>query len=371
MFSNRIGTLALIIGVAAAFPTAHAASPGAVFVMTNGADQNEVIAYARGEDGHLQERARYNTEGRGSGGQTDPLQSQGSLTLSPDNTLLYVVNAGSGSISTFRVHGPNLSLVGKAPAGGAEPVAITQWGNLVYVVNAGAAGQLVGFTVDAGGHLKQIPNSTTFLSGKYTGAASVSISPDGKFLVVVERAANTISTFPINPDGTLGAIVATMSPGPGAFSGLFAPGDVLVVTETGAVGTVPDSALSTYAVSGSGIVPITQSAPTYGEANCWSAITPNGQYVYADNSASGTISGFSIGTGGVLTPIGDTVLATLPAGSANLDNAISSDGAFLYTLNSGTGAISILQIAANGTLTLLGERGGLTPNAGYNGIAAF
>jgi 6-phosphogluconolactonase len=371
MLSNRIGTFAFIFGLAAGLPAARAATTGAVFVMTNGADDNQVIAYARGDDGRLQERASYNTEGRGSGGQTDPLQSQGSLTLSPDNTLLYAVNAGSGTISTFHVHGPNLSLVGKVPSGGSEPVAVTQFGNWVYVVNAGAAGDVVGFTVDAGGHLKQIPNSTTFLSGKYTGAASVSVSPDGKYLVVVERGANTISTFPINADGTLGTIVATLSPAPGAFDGMFTPGGALVVTETGAVGTLPDSALSTYTVSGSGITAITQSAPTYGDADCWSAVTPNGKYVYADNSASSTVAGFSIGTGGVLTAIGSTILATLPQGSSNLDMAISSDSAFLYTLDSGTGAISILQIGADGSLKLVGERSDLTPNAGYNGIAAF
>jgi 6-phosphogluconolactonase len=370
MFSNRIGTFALIVGVAAAFPSAQAATAGAVFVMTNGADHNEVIAYARGEDGKLQERARYETEGRGSGGQTDPLQSQGSLTLSPDGTLLYAVNAGSGNISTFRVHGPNLSLAGKISSGGSEPVAITQFGSLVYVVNAGAAGDLVGFTVDASGRLKEIPNSTTFLSGKYTGAASGAISPDGKYLVVVERGANTISTFPINADGTLGPIVATVSPAPGAFDGQFTPGGALVVTETGAVGTLPDSGLSTYTVSAAGVTAITQSAPTYGDADCWSAITPNGQYVYADNSGSATVAGFAIGKDGTLSPIGSTILATLPAGSANLDMSISRDGAFLYTLDSGTGAITILQIAADGTLKLIGERTDLTPNAGYNGIAA-
>jgi 6-phosphogluconolactonase len=371
MFSKRFGTLAFTIGLAAALPTAGAATAGAVFVMTNAADQNEVIAYARGEDGRLQERARYNTEGRGSGGQTDPLQSQGSLTLSPDHALLYAVNAGSGNISTFRVHGPNLALVGKVSSGGSEPVAVTQRGNLVYVVNAGAAGDVVGFTVEPGGNLKQISNSTTFLSGKYTGAASVSISPDGKYLVVVERGANTISTFPINADGTLGAIVATTSPAPGAFDGQFTPAGALVVTETGAIGTLPDSALSTYTISGSGITPISQSIPTYGDANCWSAITPNGQFVYADNSGSATVAGFSIGKDGGLSPIGSTILATLPQGSANLDMAITGDSAFLYTLDSGTGNISILHIEADGSLKEVGQHGGLTPNAGYNGIAAF
>ena len=79
-------------------------SAGAVFVMTNNVDKNEVIAYRRASDGTLQEGARFDTGGRGSGGNNDPLESQGSLTLSQDHSLLFAVNAGSGSVSVFSVH---------------------------------------------------------------------------------------------------------------------------------------------------------------------------------------------------------------------------------------------------------------------------
>ena len=78
---------------------------GAVFVMTNSATRNEIVAYKRGTDGSLQEVRSVATGGRGSGGVTDPLASQGSLTLSQDRSLLFAVNAGSGSISVFRVQG--------------------------------------------------------------------------------------------------------------------------------------------------------------------------------------------------------------------------------------------------------------------------
>src|SRR5579864_7422753 len=111
---------------------------GAVFVMTNAADKNEIIAYQRSADGSLQQGRSFRTDGRGSGGVTDPLGSQGSLTLSQDHSLLFAVNAGSGDISVFRVHGARLVLLDKVPCGGSEPVAVAQNGNLVYVVNAGA-----------------------------------------------------------------------------------------------------------------------------------------------------------------------------------------------------------------------------------------
>ena len=103
----------------------------AVFVMTNAADQNEVIAYQRNVDGTIRETQRIPTGGRGSGGNNDPLEFQGSLTLSEDHPLLFAVNAGSGQISVFRVEGSTLSLSDKVSSFGSEPNAIAQHGDLV------------------------------------------------------------------------------------------------------------------------------------------------------------------------------------------------------------------------------------------------
>ena len=50
-------------------------SPGAVFIMTNAADRNEVISFGRAADGSLQEGHRFATGGRGSGGNNDPLDA--------------------------------------------------------------------------------------------------------------------------------------------------------------------------------------------------------------------------------------------------------------------------------------------------------
>jgi hypothetical protein len=64
---------------------------GAVFVMTNAADKNEILSFQRAADGTLQAPRRFATGGRGSGGNTDPLGSQGSLTLSQDRSFLFAV----------------------------------------------------------------------------------------------------------------------------------------------------------------------------------------------------------------------------------------------------------------------------------------
>jgi 6-phosphogluconolactonase len=352
--------------------TDSSATAGAVFVMTNAADKNEIIAYERTADGSLEEGRSFRTGGRGSGGVTDPLGSQGSLTLSQDHSLLFAVNAGSGEISVLRIHGATLSLVDKVPCGGSEPVAVAQHGNLVYVVNAGGNSNVTGFRLDGEGKLAPIPHSIAFLSASNSGAASVSFSPDGQFLLVTEKLTNSIDTFHIQSDGTLAQILVNPSAGPGVFAVLFAPNGAALVAETGPAGGHNASAISSYAVLANGsLASISKSVPTFGAATCWHAVTPDGRFVYTSNAGSATISGFAISGTGALTPLAGTVVGINPAGSTNLDVAVSADGKFLYTLNSGTGTVSIFGINLDGTLTTLGDAGGLSASAGFNGIAAI
>ena len=344
---------------------------GAVFVMTNAIDKNEVIAYRRAIDGTLQEGNRFATGGRGSGGNNDPLESQGSLTLSEDHSLLFAVNAGSGSVSVFSVNGSNLSLVDKVISGGSEPNAVAQHGNLVYVSNVGGSSSVVGFTLDHG-KLKQIPNSTRFLTTNNSGAGGLAFSPDGRFLVVVERLTNDIDVFSVQGDSTLSPIVVNPSAGPGAFSVSFAPNGAAVVSETGPSGAANGSAISSYNVAANGTLsPISTSVPTLGAANCWNVVTPDGSFVYASNAGSSTISGFAIANTGALTALPGTVVGINPEGATNLDIAVSSDGKFIYTLNSVAGAIGIFSVQKDGTLLNVGSATGVSPLSGFNGIAAF
>src|SRR5215472_18953935 len=196
---------------------------GAVFVMNNSAARNEIIAFTRGADGSLRTSGRFATGGRGTGGVTDPLESQGSLRLNGDHSLLFAVNGGSGEVSVFQVHGSKLALIDRKPTDGAEPNAIAQHGGLVYVLNVGGSSNVVGFTLNAHGELRRIPNSIRFLTTNNSEAASLAFSPDGRFLLVSERAANNIDVFPVRADGTLGPIVVNSDAAPGTFAATFAP----------------------------------------------------------------------------------------------------------------------------------------------------
>jgi 6-phosphogluconolactonase (cycloisomerase 2 family) len=370
------GALALVAGLGtltfAGNALAAPAVPEAGFAMTNAADHNEIVGYREKPDGSGYDVHRYETGGRGSGGVTDPLGSQGSLVLSQDKSLLFAVNAGSGDISTFSVNNGRLQLLDITPSGGSSPVAVAQWGKLLYVVNAGGYGSVVAFRIRQDGTLKQIANSTVNLNGDLGGGSSATIRPDGKFLVVTERGFNNIDTFTIGPDGTLGPIVVNQSKGPGAFSAQFDAQGILLVSETGPATVADGSAISSYSINGNGtLAVITQSLPTFGGANCWNAITPDNKRVYASNAGSSTISGFNIGSTGALTPIGATTVGTNPAGSTNIDIAISGDGKYLFSLNSGTGTVSIFGIGSDGTLSLLVEVPGLPASEGINGLAVL
>jgi 6-phosphogluconolactonase len=368
------GLVTIALSVGAITSTMYAAENGAgssstVFVMTNDTVKNKVLAYQRLNDGSFASRGSFATGGRGSGGTTDPLQSQGSLTLSGDHHLLFAINAGSGTVSSFDLRGGLPVLVDQEPTGGAFPVAVAEHNGTVYVLNAGGNGAIVAFRADRVGHLSQIPDSTVLLTATNSGGSDISVSPNGNTLVVIEKDPENIDTFPINPDGTLGTVVVNHSVTPGVFGVVFTPNGQLIVSEDQPNGT-DVSSISSYTINGNGtITAISQSLRTFGDGNCWNAITPNGKFVYADNSASSTIAGFSVGSNGALTPIGQTTVATYPAGTINLDMAVSGNGEFLYTLNSGTGTVGIYSINSDGTLSNPSFIEGLPKTVGFNGIA--
>ena len=78
----------------------------------------------------------------------------------------------------FAVQGANLFLVDRVTSGGAEPNAVAEHGDLVYVLNVRGCSNGVGFRL-IGGHLQRIPNSMRFLTANNSEAASPAFSPDG------------------------------------------------------------------------------------------------------------------------------------------------------------------------------------------------
>src|SRR5205085_9027275 len=147
---RKAALLAFFVAALVAAPTAFAGGKApVVFVQTNELGGNHVVVYDRGADGRLSQAGTFATGGNGGaaapGTESDRLASQGSLAYDAGHSLLVAVNAGSDSISAFKVQGDRLKLGAVLPSGGQFPASIAVHGNLVYVLNSGGAGIVAGF----------------------------------------------------------------------------------------------------------------------------------------------------------------------------------------------------------------------------------
>jgi len=309
---RRLAGLA-VAGLAVIAPApALAHGAGAVFTETN-ASANTVQAFAQAGDGTLTPGAAYPTGGAGTG--AAGLGSEGALAL--DRGWLLAVNAGSNDVSAFRVRGTHLVLVNRVPSGGTTPNSVTLDHDIAYVLNSGGSGNISGFRLTRHG-LVPLSGATRPLSSATAGAVQVSFTSTGDQLVVSEKGANTIDTYPVDRWGRAGPGTAHASAGAAPFGFAFGRHDSLLVTEAGA------SALSSYRPDP--FATITASLLNGQGAACWAASTQNGQLVYTANAATDSISAYSVASDGSLalvTPGGAT--AQLAAGTHPLDEAISRD----------------------------------------------
>ena len=100
---------------------------GAVYTMSNDPSGNAVLVFNRGADGRLTFSGAFSTRGLGTGGRKPDLglANAGTVALSDDNRLLFVVNPGSDDVSVFAVKKKGLELVDREGSGGKEPVSVT------------------------------------------------------------------------------------------------------------------------------------------------------------------------------------------------------------------------------------------------------
>ncbi len=336
--------------------------PGAVYLMSNATGANEVIVFDRSADGHLTPIGTYATGGTGTGG---GLGNQGSVILTKDHRYLYVVNAGSHDVSAFRVTRAGLTLIGApVPSGGLMPISLTVHGDLLYVLNAGNGGNIAGFRLGTDGAPTPIAGSIQPLGG--AGPAQIGFTPDGRVLVVTEKATNTISTYTVGSGGVASGPNTQASAGQTPFGFNFNQRGDLAVSE--AVGGAPGaSTASSYRVDRDGdLALISGQVATTQTAACWIAISQNGKFAYTTNTGSGTISSLVIGSGATLTLL-EAVAGSSGPSSLPLDAAFTPGGRFLYVRN-GSGAIGAFRADSKGGLTHIGDFGVLP--SGANGMAA-
>jgi DNA-binding beta-propeller fold protein YncE len=338
--------------VVAAAPAQAAAGQGsrggpAVFVQTNDPAGNAIDVFNRNGNGTLTFLQSYPTGGAGgreAGASSDPLASQGSLVALPDEGLLLAVNAGSNTISVFRVDGEHLRLTQLLSSNGPFPVGFGVHGNLVYVLDAGGAGFVSGYRV-ADGALQPIAGSTRTLGLPNTtppfflsSPAEVGFTPSGSQLIVTTKTNSTVDVFSIGADGTPSA-APTKNPAVGVpFSFVFDPAGRMVLNFAGT------SSLETFTVNADNTITPDSAPVSDGQAAaCWT--TPAAGFEYVSNTGSNDVSQFKVA--------GGTVTLVNPVAASNIPGAIDSRtaGGFLYVQSGPSSAVDVFAIGPDGSLT--------------------
>jgi 6-phosphogluconolactonase len=362
---RRLGTIVLATAAAAAAAVPAAASAaaqaspvvGSVYVNDNTAGANTIGAFDRHADGTLTPQAGspFSAGGAGTGA---GLASQGALQITADGQFLIAADAGSNQVSVLRIKpGGSLALVphGVISSGGVLPVSIAVHGDLVYVANAGASGSnYTGFQLRPNGRLAPIAGSTVALPSN-AQPGDVLFNADGSKLAGTRVGTSQIDSFTVGPDGLLSAAPGSPFPaqGLGPFGSEFSPTspNQLFVSNAhngagaGTVSAFSDAADGTLTSIGTSPFADNQTAP------CWVEISHDGQFLFTVNTGSGTVSSYQIAPDGTLTLAGSTPVGAT-GGVGAVDARLSPDGRFLFVDESRIGAIGAFTVSG-GSLTEL------------------
>jgi 6-phosphogluconolactonase len=369
------GTLAaLLIGSATG---ASAASPGSdvvghVYVDNNSATTNSVAGFDRLADGTLSPIAGlpFATGGAGTG---TPLGSAGAIQFSANGRYVLAVNPASDDISVLRVrHDGSLDLVDTEASNGKTPVSLTVAGDVVYVANLGAGGSnYTGFTLNGGGHLRPIPDSTYALPDNAL-PGHVLFSGDGRHLIGTRVGPSAgpsfIDSFSVGADGRLtpapGSPFAAQRIGP--FGSAFRPTNPDQLYVSNAHDGPSAGSVSAYDVAADGtLTPIGNSPFADNQtAPCWVEISHDGNVLFAINTGSGSISSYTINADGSLTLLGSVAFSG--TGLRPFDARLDPTGAFLYVVDAGVAKVSAFGVDG-GSLTELAS----SPIAIPGGAAPF
>lgn len=396
--------LAGLAGLALGPATAAAKAPakravGAVYSITNGAPDNAVIVYDRRANGRLTQREIVETGGSGGlapqpgcapPGGCPMLDTQGEVVRK--GRLVFVVNAGSDTVTALRETSRGLKRVDEIGSRGDFPNSLTVHGRILYVLNS-HSDSIAGFRFTRRGDLRFLRGSVEELSQPadpaLTGAGltprQIGFDKTGRVLVVtlLSPLPGSIDTFKLNKRKRPGEAKPHTPTTPLPFGFAFDNHNNLVMSqvsfppELGMNGSTATYDLNTRTGN---LTPIeTESAE--GVAPCWVVVTNDGRYTFVVNTGGGapdaTIAGYRLSNSGALTFLGLT-----PENNANgdefarTDEALSRDSKYLYVLAPSVGPgspshIDQYRLGAKGGMTLIGSTpAGANLGVGATGLAA-
>ena len=382
----RAALLGTVLAIAGSW-AAHAAVPeNTLYILDNNGEpgKNAVLGYHRNIDGSLTALpgSPFLTGGTGFGttGTTaatalllappGPFDGENFMAADPVGGILYVPNGGSDNISALRMAPDGaLSPVRGSPFAitGNTPVTVALQGSTLIIannatdpnqLNTGVGPSYTTARIDLFGHVRQIASVPLA-----AGSVPTQATPDGVLPLVItnETGAGTHSEYfldqffgqlhllqsqrgPIlpgdtTPTGTLGIDVHP-----------FAQYEYVALTGASAIGVYRlgesqgrfnETFVTTVATTNG-----TAASPTgSGNAPCWLHVSPDGRYAYTGNTASHSISVFSLQN-----PAAPVVVQTVVVRNTNtatFDFEFSPDGRFIYFIEAAgalTGAAAANQV---------------------------
>lgn len=323
------------------------ASPS-LYTSSNAATKNEIIRYEARPHRPWTETGRFETGGAGTG---HPLPATNSVALSRDRKWLAVVNAGSHEVSLFRLGSSGPKLSSRIDSGGLFPLSLAFRGRHLYVLNSGSD-SVASFAVTPTGTLVLEPEGVRPLTAVNGRATTLGVTPDGRHLIVSERAVNRLTAFAIDQGGRLapaGQSLETEAKSPFALS--FLGSTIYSIFAGQGPG---NSAVGVYRLTREGR-PSALGAPVMtGEtAACWSALSGHRRLLYIANAGSHSLTGFRVGAYGRPPLIeGEPIRVETGSDQFPRDLAFTRVDRTLAVLISGTASVNLYKVGRWGALTL-------------------
>ncbi|MEA2221296.1 MAG: hypothetical protein QOJ35_3922 [Solirubrobacteraceae bacterium] len=334
-------TVAAVLAALPAVAGAASAQPRAVYTQTNQPTGNAVVWFARSADGRLTQRRSFPTGGRGAPNYHShfPItDSQGSVVVNPQKTLLFAVNHGSRSVTSFRIlRDGGLRRVQVASSGGKGPasLAINKDG-LLYVVNEAPPASLQGFRVTADGRMLPTSRSARVLAHPESSPGQVGFDASGRFLVVSDRfvgasgvGQDDFEIFRPSREGVLRAVRQLISIPQEPYAFAFTSRNEMLVANANNNAPLA-STTSSYRLDPGGRFTRVAAQPTSQTAGCWIAISGDDRFAFVSNGGAPTVVAYAISPGGGFRNLSPGLITVSGLGG---DVALSSGSAFLYVLN--------------------------------------
>lgn len=387
-----LALIALAFAALSLGPLASGASAKTyVYSISNAAPKNTLIKFVQRSNGTLKKVQTIKTGGSGGlapqpgcelPGGCPMLDTQGEVVTR--GRLVFVVNAGSDSITSFREKkNGKLKRVDVEPSRGDFPNSLTVHGRVLYALNS-HSDSIAGFRFAKSGEMKRIVNSVRPLalpqSVQTLSPRQIGFDRTGKVLVVTRLTPlpGGIDTFLLNSKDRPGQAIANAPTSALPFGFAFDRYNNLIVSQPAAppeLAMAGDTASYDLNTQTGQLTPI-ETVTSDGVAPCWVVITSDGTRAFVVNTGGGpptTVARYT------LTPAGDlTFLGVTGENTANgdqfvrTDEALSRDSRYLFVLQpaimANASQIDIYRVGSDGSLTLVGNT---TPDgpAGMSGLA--